>query len=168
MNEDSVKPELLEISAITREVLQFLHLQAEAKQIRIKVSMETPAYVNGDKEMVTLVLRNLISNAIKFTSEGGTIALCSREDESRIEVFVKDTGAGISPDVLQRLAEGTHYTTLGTANERGTGLGLMLCKEFLARNGGRLTIQSEPGMGSIFSFTLPKGIQAFLRLPIFD
>ena len=158
MNEDSIKPELLEISAITREVLQFLHLQAEAKRIRIRISMETPAYVNGDKEMVNLVLRNLISNAIKFTAENGTIALGTREEESRVEVFVKDTGAGISPDVLQQLTEGTHYTTLGTANERGTGLGLMLCKEFLARNGGRLTIKSEPGMGSIFSFTLPKGI----------
>jgi signal transduction histidine kinase len=130
----------------------------EAKHIQIKMKMDEPAYVSGDKEMVNLVLRNLISNAIKFTPEEGTITLDAREDESYIEVFVNDSGTGMSADVLQRLIEGSHYTTVGTANEPGTGLGIMLCKEFLSRNGGRLNIQSEPGKGSTFSFTLPKGM----------
>jgi two-component system sensor histidine kinase/response regulator len=159
MNEESVEREMLEISTIIRGVLQLLHLQLEAKRIKIKMRMDGPAYVSGDKEMVNLVLRNLISNAIKFTPEEGTITLDAREDNYYVEIFVRDSGTGMSPDVLQRLIEGSHYTTVGTANEAGTGLGLMLCKEFLSRNGGRLNIQSEPGKGSTFSFTLPKGMQ---------
>lgn len=159
MNEEHVELEMLEISNIIRGVLQLLHLQVEAKRIQIKMRMDRPAYVSGDKEMVNLVLRNLISNAIKFTPEEGTITLDAMEDKFNIEVFVRDSGAGMSPDVVQLLIEGSHYTSAGTANEAGTGLGLMLCKEFLSRNGGRLNIQSEPGKGSTFSFTLPKGMQ---------
>jgi signal transduction histidine kinase len=159
MNEERVEREMLEISTVIRGVLQLLHLQLEAKRIQIKMRMDGPAYVSGDKEMVNLVLRNLISNAIKFTPEEGTITLDAREDKCHIEIFVRDSGTGMSPDVLQRLIEGSHYTSAGTANEPGTGLGLMLCKEFLSRNGGRLNIQSEPGKGSTFSFTLPKGMQ---------
>ena len=140
------------------EVLDFLHLQVTAKRIHIKSRIEGPAYINGDKGMVNLVLRNLISNAIKFTPEEGTITLDAKEDQFRIEVFVEDTGTGMRPDTLQQLIEDVQYTTPGTANESGTGLGLMLCKEFLSRNGGRLNIHSQPGKGSIFSFTLPKGM----------
>ena len=156
MNEESVEPETLEMLRIVREVLQFLHLQVEAKRIRIRVLMEGPLYVSGDREMVNLVLRNLVSNAIKFTPEEGEIILDAREDKYQIEIFVTDSGAGIRPDVIQRLSEGAHYTTRGTANEKGTGLGLMLVKVFLSRNGGRLNIRSESGKGSTFSFTLPK------------
>lgn len=156
MHEEGVEVQVLEISNIIREVLQFLHLQVLAKHIHIEIRMEGPAYISGDKEMIHLVLRNLISNAIKFTPEEGTITLDAREDKSHIEVLVEDTGTGISPDALQRLIDGLHYTTPGTANEPGTGLGLMLCKEFLSRNGGHLNIYSELGKGSIFSFTLPK------------
>jgi two-component system, sensor histidine kinase and response regulator len=156
MNEGDVELQLLDISNIVREVLQFLHLQVLAKRIHLEIRMERPAYIIGDKEMVNLVLRNLISNAIKFTPHEGTITLDAREGKSHVEVFVEDTGAGISPDMLQQLIDGIHSTTPGTANEQGTGLGLALCKEFLSRNGGRLNIHSEPGKGSIFSFTLPK------------
>ncbi|HWK04883.1 MAG TPA: HAMP domain-containing sensor histidine kinase [Puia sp.] len=158
MQEECVEPQVIEISKIITEVLQFLHLQVMAKRIHIRSRIEKPAYISGDKEMVNLVLRNLISNAIKFTPEEGTITLDAREESSYIEIFVEDTGVGIRPETLQQLIEDVHYTTPGTANESGTGLGLMLCKEFLSRNGGRLNIHSEPGKGSIFSFTLPKGI----------
>jgi len=156
MNEEEVELQILEISNTIREVLQFLHLQVLAKRIHVEIRMERPTYIVGDKEMVNLVLRNLISNAIKFTPHEGTITLDAREGKSQIEVFVEDTGAGISPDMLQQLIDGIYNTTPGTANEQGTGLGLMLCKEFLSRNGGRLNIRSEPGKGSVFSFTLPK------------
>jgi two-component system, sensor histidine kinase and response regulator len=159
MNEEDVELQVLEISSTIREVLQFLHLQVQAKRIRVEIRMERPAYIVGDKEMVNLVLRNLISNAIKFTPHDGTITLDAREGKSQIEVFVEDTGTGISPDMVQQLIDGIHSTTSGTANEQGTGLGLMLCKEFLSRNGGRLNIHSEPGKGSIFSFTLPKNTE---------
>jgi len=108
--------------------------------------------------MINLVLRNLLSNAIKFTPEEGTIFIEAREMHSHIEVYVQDTGMGISEEVIQKLMmEDIYYTTKGTDGEAGTGLGLMLCKEFLSKNGGRMHVQSEPGKGSIFSFTLPKG-----------
>jgi two-component system sensor histidine kinase/response regulator len=156
MNAESVKPQILDIEKIVREVLKFLHLQVEAKKLRIESRIDKPLYVYADKEMINVVLRNLLSNAIKFTPEGGIIILGAMERLSYIEVFVQDTGAGISPDNLKKLAENIHYTTSGTANESGTGLGLMLCREFLSRNGGRLEVDSQPGKGSIFSFTLPK------------
>jgi two-component system, sensor histidine kinase and response regulator len=158
MNEECVEPETVEISDIIREVLQFLHLQLAAKRIHIDIRMHRPAYVFGDREMVNLVLRNLISNAIKFTPEKGVITLDAREDEGQIEVFVIDSGTGITPDIMQRLMEGSQHTTIGTANEKGTGMGLMLVRVFLSRNGGKLNIRSEPGHGSTFSFTLPKGL----------
>ena len=158
MEEEGVELQVMEISKIITEVLQFLNLQVTAKGIHIRNRIEKPAYISGDKEMVNLVLRNLISNAIKYTPEEGTITLDARDEPSYIEIFVEDTGVGIRPETLQQLIEDIHYTTPGTANESGTGLGLMLCKEFLSRNGGRLNIHSEPGKGSIFSFTLPKGM----------
>jgi signal transduction histidine kinase len=119
--------------------------------------IEQPVYVYADKDMINLVLRNLVSNAIKFTPEAGSIYIEAREMRSHIEVVVQDTGMGIPPEGLQRLMDANYYTTRGTVGEAGTGLGLMLCKEFLSRNGGQMQIVSEPGKGSTISFTLPKG-----------
>jgi signal transduction histidine kinase len=98
-----------------------------------------------------------LSNAIKFTPVEGCIFLDARELRSCIEISVQDTGMGITQEGLKRLKEHNYYSTRGTGGEAGTGLGLMLCKEFLSRNGGEMNIQSEPGKGSTFSFTLPKG-----------
>ena len=158
MYAEGVKPQLLDISKITHEVLQLLRLQAEAKRIYIRSKLERPVIVYADRDMINLVLRNLLSNAIKFTPEEGTISIEAREMRSHIEVYVQDTGMGITEEVIQKLMmEDIYYTTKGTGGEAGTGLGLMLCKEFLSKNGGRMHVQSEPGKGSIFSFTLPKG-----------
>jgi len=158
MYAEAVKPQMLDISKITHEVLQLLRLQAEAKNIYIRSKLERPVFVYADKDMINLVLRNLLSNAIKFTPDKGTISIEAREMRSHIEVYVQDTGMGISEEVIQKLmVEDIYYTTKGTDGEAGTGLGLMLCKEFLSKNGGRMHVQSEPGKGSIFSFTLPKG-----------
>ncbi|HTI11288.1 MAG TPA: HAMP domain-containing sensor histidine kinase [Puia sp.] len=158
MQAEAIKPQLLDIAKITQEVLQLLRLQAEAKHIYIHSGIERPVYVYADKDMINLVLRNLLSNAIKFTPEEGTVSIDAREMRSHIEIIVHDTGTGISQDNLQKLmVEDIYYTTKGTEGEAGTGLGLMLCKEFLSKNGGRMHVQSEPGKGSTFSFTLPKG-----------
>ncbi|HMH22633.1 MAG TPA: HAMP domain-containing sensor histidine kinase [Puia sp.] len=157
MQVEAIRPQVLDISKITREVLQLLRLQAEAKRIYVSSRIEKPIYVYADKDMIDLVLRNLLSNAIKFTPEEGTIFVNAREERSFIEVTVEDTGTGISQDNLKKLMAENYYTTKGTGGESGTGLGLMLCKDFLARNGGRMHVTSEPGKGSTFSFTLPKG-----------
>ena len=157
MQAESVKPQLLDIAGITGEVLQLLRLQADAKRIYIDSKIRQPVYVYADKDMINLVLRNLLSNAIKFTPEEGSIFIEAHEMRSHIEVIVQDTGMGISEEGLRRLMEANYYTTRGTIGETGTGLGLMLVKEFLSRNGGQMRIESEPGKGSTFAFTLPKG-----------
>ena len=163
MQAEAIRPQLLDISKITSEVLQLLRLQAEAKNIYISSRIERPVYVYADKDMINLVLRNLLSNAIKFTPVEGTISIDARELRSHIEILVQDTGTGISEDNLRKLmVEDLYYSTKGTVGEAGTGLGLMLCKEFLSRNGGKMHVQSEPGKGSTFSFTLPKGGEATL------
>jgi two-component system sensor histidine kinase/response regulator len=105
---------------------------------------------------VNLVLRNLLSNAIKFTPQQGTIEVGVNQLNSFVEVYVQDSGTGISKEALLKINENNFYTTKGTASESGTGLGLMLCKEFLAKNGGQMHIESEIGKGSVFSFTLPR------------
>ena len=157
MQAESVKPQLLDIARVTGEVLQLLRLQAEAKRIYIDSKIQHPVYVYADKDMINLVFRNLVSNAIKFTPEEGSIHIEAREMRSHIEIVVQDTGTGISEEGLRRLMESNYYTTRGTGGETGTGLGLMLCKEFLSRNGGQMRIESQPGKGSTFAFTLPKG-----------
>jgi len=160
MQADAIRPQVIDISKITKEVLQLLRLQAEAKHIYVSSKLEKPVYVYADKDMIDLVLRNLLSNAIKFTPEEGTVSVGAREERSFIEIFVEDSGTGISEANMKKLMAENYYTTKGTGGESGTGLGLMLCKEFLARNGGRMNVQSEPGKGSVFSFTLPKGAEA--------
>jgi two-component system, sensor histidine kinase and response regulator len=156
MQADAVKPQTIDISGLMSEVAKLLRLQAEAKQIRVSLDADSTVCAFADKDMINLVLRNLLSNAIKYTPERGSIELGANKAASGVEVFVKDSGMGISPDTLRKVNLNNYYTTKGTAGESGTGLGLMLCKEFLARNGGKLLIESEPEKGSIFSFTLPQ------------
>jgi signal transduction histidine kinase len=133
-----------------------LHLQADAKKIHIQHTSSQSINVLADKEMISLVLRNLLSNAIKFTPEGGVITIGAHSCDSFVEIFVQDTGMGISQEALQKINQNNYFTTKGTASESGTGLGLMLCKDFLARSGGQIFIESEPGKGSTVSFTLPQ------------
>jgi len=156
MQSSTAKQEELELSKMINEVLQLLHLQAEAKQIYIENKNNAPVYVYADKDMVNLVLRNLLSNAIKFTPNQGYIEVGVNEVSSFVEIYVQDTGVGISKEAIQKINESNFYTTKGTLSESGTGLGLMLCKEFLHKNGGQMHIESEPGKGSVFSFTLPR------------
>jgi len=155
MQSNSVHPQELDLYKLSTEVSQLLHLQAEAKKIHIKLKVQKSAVAYADRDMINLVLRNLVSNAIKFTPENGEIHINAEDKKSMIEVSVQDTGVGISKENLQKLFN-EYYTSKGTANESGTGLGLMLCREFLSRNGGQMKIESKEGEGSCFSFTLPK------------
>lgn len=109
----------------------------------------------GDLNIVNLVLRNLILNSLKFTEEGGSIEASAKVEGDEIVVAIKDSGIGISPEVKHMIFEKTSgYSTRGTANEKGTGLGLILCKEFVEKNGGRIWLESELGKGSTFYFTI--------------
>ncbi len=111
----------------------------------------------GDIDMINLVLRNLISNAIKFTHENGSINISCNSNENIRVVCVKDNGIGISKENLAKLFDAhLHPTTKGTGNEKGTGLGLMLCKDFIERNNGKIWVESEKNKGTSFYFSLPK------------
>jgi signal transduction histidine kinase len=155
MQADTIRAEEVDISQLIKEVLQILHLQADAKKVYIESKIDTPVFAYVDRDMINLVLRNLLSNAIKFTPDEGKICIGVNELSSFIEVYVQDSGTGISKEAMIKINENNFYTTKGTSSESGTGLGLMLCKEFLAKNGGQMHIESEPGKGSTFSFTLP-------------
>jgi two-component system sensor histidine kinase/response regulator len=162
MQANSVRPQQLEIVKVINEVTQLLTIQADAKNIRLESHVDQPFQVYADRDMTNLVLRNLVANAIKFTPENGKITIRAKENRSFIEVSVTDTGVGISKENLDKLFN-EYYTSKGTANESGTGLGLMLCKEFLTKNGGQLNIVSEEGIGSTFSFTLPRSEYNFVQ-----
>ena len=156
MQADTVKPQRIEIADLVIEVVRLLRLQADAKQINVTIKeVPPPIHAFADRDMANLILRNLLSNAIKYTPEKGCIEVGARGDANAVAIFVKDTGMGIPPDALEKIQQSNFYTTKGTAGEAGTGLGLMLCKEFVVRNGGALSIESIPGKGSTFTFTLP-------------
>lgn len=155
MQADRIRPEEIDVSQLIKNVVQLLRLQAEAKQVYIDSKIESPVIVYADKDMINLVLRNLISNAIKFTPEKGKVEIGINDLSSFAEIYVQDTGVGISKEALQKINEKNFFTTKGTASESGTGLGLVLVRDFLARNGGQMYIESKPGKGSTFSFTLP-------------
>lgn len=146
---------LVDVNALINDVIQLLRLQAEAKKIYVEAKMSSSVYVYADREMVHLVLRNLLSNAIKFTPENGAIQLGASDAGSYVEVFVQDTGTGMDAATLKKVNASNYFSSRGTSNEPGTGLGLMLCREFLNKNGGKMYVESEPGKGSVFSFTLP-------------
>ncbi len=155
MQSHTVKAQLVNVTDIIDEVMHLLHLQAEAKKIRIEKKAEGPVYAWADHDMINLVVRNLVSNAIKFTPHGGNIVIGADEQPTFAEIYVQDSGTGMSPKDLKKINAQEFYTTNGTASEQGTGIGLMLCREFLAKNDGHLRIESEQGKGSTFSFTLP-------------
>jgi Signal transduction histidine kinase len=107
--------------------------------------------------MLHSILQNLFSNAIKFSYKGGTIKINSKELGELVELQIADNGIGISKDNIDKIFEiGTQFTTVGTADEKGTGLGLLLCKEMVEKHGGMIRVQSELKKGTTFIFTLPK------------
>ncbi len=155
MEANGLQADAVEVSQLVQDVVRLVRLQAAAKDISISYTDDAPVYAWADKDMITLVLRNLLTNAIKFTPHGGRVSIMVNQCAGFAEVAVQDTGCGISAEALQQIHANQFYTTKGTASEGGTGLGLMLCKEFLSRNGGQLHIESQKGKGSTFSFTLP-------------
>jgi len=155
MQSNVVHPQKLEMSQEVSEVVKLFHLQTAAKKISVEMKTTLPAYAWADKNIISLVLRNLLSNAIKFTPENGRIVIATHESSDCVEVFVQDNGRGITKEEMAKINQGNFYSTRGTHDEAGTGLGLMICREFLAKNDGRLIVESEQGHGSTFSFTLP-------------
>ncbi len=150
-------PEEIDLKVVAKENVQLISAYAEKKGVKVKSDIAAQKRAFIDKNMISTVFRNLISNAVKFTEEDGEVNLSVNEKDLFYEVAVKDTGVGISEKDLDTLFRiDAHRTTKGTRDEKGTGLGLILCKEFVEMNGGRIWAESELGEGSTFYFTVPK------------
>ena len=149
-------PQTFPLTTVITNVLQLFSSNAEQKRIRLENLLKEPYSVYADAKMLDTVLRNLISNALKFTHSEGNISVSARPEGRMLKISVADTGIGIAPKHHQKLFRiDTEYKRPGTAKERGTGLGLVLCKEFVELHGGRLWVESESGEGSVFNFTIP-------------
>ena len=156
MDKLNLQANRIDLHRIVDENIQLLGA-VQSKQISLVNNIPENALAFADSNTTNLVIRNLMTNAIKFTNDGGSVTIESEERPSEWVVSVIDNGIGMNVDVLKILFDKTApYTTRGTANEKGTGLGLILCKEFVEKNGGRIWVKSEPGKGSTFSFTIPK------------
>jgi signal transduction histidine kinase len=129
---------------------------AITKGIPVTVSVNKGLQIFADKNMIDSILRNLISNAIKFSNKGGKIKISAIESDHELHISVADHGVGILPGKLSAIFEIDKRTnTAGTENEMGTGLGLILCKDFVSRHQGKIWVKSTPGKGSTFTFSLP-------------
>lgn len=148
-------PVMIKLNDAVRESVSPLVTSAKNKKIEIKSFIPDDYFVIADSVMLETVLRNLVSNAIKFTKARGEVMISARKRKDEIIVSVKDNGVGISKEVMRRLFRiEDKYTSQGTAKEKGTGLGLILCKEFVEKHGGKIWVNSTVGKGSEFKFTL--------------
>jgi len=149
-------PEEINLSEIIEETFSLSYSKAKQKEILLTNRLKKDCLVFADKNMVKTIFRNLISNALKFTERGGVIEVSSSKNGFFREVSIRDTGVGIKPEDVEKLFQlDNNYTTTGTEDEGGTGLGLILVKEFVEKNKGSIWIESKPGRGSNFIFTLP-------------
>ena len=157
-------PDSIELRQLAESTVSLLGEVALSKEIRLESTIETGLFVHADGYMVDTVIRNLTSNALKFTPAGGHVTLSAHRNDilpnnpevEWIEIKVTDTGVGISQEDIDKLFKiDAHHTTTGTAKETGTGLGLILCQEMVEKNGGRIWVESEEGQGTTVKFTLP-------------
>ncbi|MCP4215211.1 MAG: sensor histidine kinase [bacterium] len=149
-------PGSLDIRALGNDAVRQARLVAENKGISLAVQIHESIRAWGDGNMVVIVLRNLVANAVKYTAAGGQIIVDAKKIEHHIHLSVSDNGIGMPPEVMTQLFKmDVHHSTRGTANEKGTGLGLLLCKELVEKNEGSINVQSNPGKGSRFTFTIP-------------
>lgn len=156
LNKQSIYKQTVDINGIINSTAQLFIPMATQKNIHITIeNMDSELMGAIDIDMVKTIVRNLLSNAIKFSYENGNIILSSKADGDFVIVSVKDAGKGIKKeDQSKLLKQNTHFTTYGTSNEKGSGLGLMLCKDFIEQHGGKLWFKSEEGKGTTFYFSL--------------
>lgn len=148
-------PQSIDIAHIAEENIQLFSQIARQKNITLLNQITPEQQVWADKDQIDLIFRNLISNALKFTPKGGKITLCNENKGHFQQISIQDTGVGITPEKLAKLFLPTqHFTTHGTAGEKGTGLGLLLCKDFIENNQGKIWVESTLNQGTTFYFTL--------------
>lgn len=150
-------PEKLNVKEMISRIASLYTLQLKARNIELLDYIDPEIHIFGDSEMIECVFRNLIQNAIKFTDDDGQIHINSISVTDFEEIFISDTGIGIDPQRLITLFDAEHHdSTIGQDGEKGSGLGLQLVKELVAKNGGTISVSSVPGKGSDFKVSLPK------------
>ncbi|MBP7460374.1 MAG: hybrid sensor histidine kinase/response regulator [Candidatus Delongbacteria bacterium] len=151
-----LNPESFELIRAVDETVFLLNAKAISKNITVDNQIDPSVRVHADPNMTKAVIRNLVSNALKFTPDGGKVLIRSQSCSDWEQVSISDTGIGIRSEDLDKLFKiEVHHSTLGTAQEQGTGLGLILCKEFIEKNRGKIWVESQLKQGSTFHFTLP-------------
>jgi signal transduction histidine kinase len=159
-----LKPEDLKIQTLVDGNLALKQESARQKGITLKSDIASDTGIYADPNMANTVLRNLLSNAIKFTHQGGEVSVSTETKDDHVEITITDTGTGMTEEEMTQLFNNNlNQSKPGTAQEKGTGLGLMLCMEFVEKHGGTIRVESAPGKGSRFIFTLPRNKQS-LRL----
>ncbi|MBL0741144.1 tetratricopeptide repeat-containing sensor histidine kinase [Chryseolinea lacunae] len=157
MNGIVLHPQSFDVKGVVDENVRLVQLSADSKNITIASDLHEESFVFADRDTINITLRNLMTNAIKFSKHGDTLSISAVVKEQYLQLSVKDTGIGISEQRQKTLFEGmVSPTRMGTRNEKGTGLGLALCKELVEKNGGKIWVESEPGKGSDFMFTVPR------------
>ena len=149
-------PQKLDLQNIVHDNLELLKASAEKKQIMLSHNIQNNISLFADEDMLNTIIRNLLTNALKFTNKGGKVDITAVEQNGLSEITISDSGVGMNEAVKQNLFRlDTTHSTFGTENEAGTGLGLILCKEFIEKHGGTIKVESVLGAGSKFIFTLP-------------
>ena len=151
-------PESFKLTTLVEINMNLHRVPAEKKGIHLLSDLPENTVAFGDREMISTVLRNLINNAVKYSNKGGEIGVEIAAEDGFWEVSVKDNGTGISKENIEKIFRiDAKYKSPGTEGEKGTGLGLILCKDFVEKNGGQIWCESEEDQGSIFFFTIPSG-----------
>jgi signal transduction histidine kinase len=149
------EPQKILLNSIVNAEFEGLKNSADQKNIELNNYINQNLIITADENMISTVLRNLVSNAIKFAPNGGVVKVEASVEDDNVKISVSDTGIGIKPETIRKLFKiETSFTTRGTENEKGTGLGLLLCKEFIEKHGGKVWVESAVGKGSCFNFTL--------------
>lgn len=157
LNEIQVKLNQNDIVEIINKHIKTFESTATSKNIKVVFNQNNSIFAYFDAEMISIVIRNLVSNAIKFTPENGLVIISVVEKINQIEVYISDNGIGINEDDISLIFDDNKFhSTLGTAKEKGSGFGLLICKQFIALNNGTLNVKSEKNVGSEFCFILPK------------
>jgi len=150
------EPTLFDLMERVEENIKLVAGQALRKNIVLVSEIDGTLPVHGDVQMINTVLRNLLTNAIKFTARNGRVVVAAKKSDERCLIRVQDSGTGIAPEILSKIFKiESKFTKKGTEMERGTGLGLILCKEFVEKHGGYIQVETEPGKGSTFTIALP-------------
>ncbi|MFA3784041.1 PAS domain S-box protein [Melioribacteraceae bacterium 4301-Me] len=149
-------PQKISLKQIVEQNFALLKQAAAKKNICLESHVDNNTFLNADEDMTDTIIRNLLTNAIKFTSSGGIVSVAANKIDSFTEITISDSGVGMDEESMSKLFKlDSTFSTAGTSNEKGTGLGLIICKEFVEKHGGKIRVESQLGKGSKFIFTLP-------------